>query len=107
MVERNPRSVADLSDGTIVATVEIAAPPERVYRALASDEIVKWWGAEGLYQTTEWTGDVKPGGRWRAAGVGADGKRFAVEGEFLEIDPPHKLVHTWQPDWDPGKPTRV
>jgi uncharacterized protein YndB with AHSA1/START domain len=107
MVERNVRSVADLKEGTIVATVEIEAPPERVYRALASEEIVQWWGAEGLYRTTEWTGDVKPGGRWRSKGVGADGKAFSVGGEYLETDPPHKLVHTWSPDWDPGQPTVV
>jgi|RhiMethySRZTD1v2_1073278.scaffolds.fasta_scaffold26158_2 uncharacterized protein YndB with AHSA1/START domain len=107
MVERNVRSVADLAEGTIVATVEIEAPPERVYRALASEEVVKWWGAEGLYQTTEWTGEVKPGGKWRAAGQGADGKPFSVGGEYLETDPPRKLVYTWSPDWDPGKPTVV
>ena len=49
-------------------------------RALASEEIVHWWGADGVYKTTEWTGDVRPGGRWRASGVEADGKPFAVEG---------------------------
>lgn len=107
MVERKVRSVADLAEGAIVATVEIEAPPERVYRALASEEIVEWWGADGLYHTTEWTGDVKPGGRWRSDGVGADGKPFSVGGEYLETDPPRKLVHTWNPDWDPGQPTVV
>ena len=28
-------------------------------------------------------------------GVGADGTKFRVEGEYLEIDPPRLLVHTW------------
>jgi len=101
------RAVADLGEGTIVATVEIGAPPERVFRALTSNEIVQWWGAEGLYRTTEWTGDVRVGGRFRSAGVGADGKRFAVEGAYLEIDPPRRLVHTWEPDWAPGAVTTV
>jgi uncharacterized protein YndB with AHSA1/START domain len=107
MVESKVRSVADFAEGKIVATVEIEAPPERVFRALASEEIVHWWGADGIYKTTEWTGDVRPGGHWRASGVEADGKRFAVEGEYLETDPPHKLVHTWKPTWDPGSATTV
>ena len=35
MLDTKARSVADLAQGMIVATVEIAVPPERVYRALA------------------------------------------------------------------------
>lgn len=101
------RSIADLADNTILATVDIAAPPERVFRALASREIVNWWGADDLYRTTDWTGDVRVGGRFRSSGVGADGSPFSVAGEYLEIDPPHTLVHTWEPDWDPGSSTRV
>jgi uncharacterized protein YndB with AHSA1/START domain len=105
--ESRARSVADLAQGSILATVEIAAPPERVFRALASKEIVEWWGAEGVYRTTEWEGDVRGGGRWRSTGVGADGKPFSVQGEYVEIDSPRRLTHTWQPDWDPGSTTRV
>jgi len=46
------RSVADVGAGIIIATVDIAAPPDRVFRAVSSREIVDWWGAEGLYRTT-------------------------------------------------------
>jgi uncharacterized protein YndB with AHSA1/START domain len=101
------RSVADVTQGTIIATVDIEASPDRVFRALASSEIVEWWGAPGVYRTTEWTGEVKVGGRWRAVGVEEKGKSFSVEGEFVEVDPPRKLVHTWKPDWDAGKATTV
>ena len=107
MVDRVPRAVADLAQGAIVATVEIEAPVERVYRALTSEEITRWWGAEGMYRTTHWEGDVRPGGRFRAAGVGADGRTFEVTGEYVEAEPPNRLVHTWNPDWNPGKPTLV
>lgn len=105
--EKGARAIADVSEGIILATVEIAATPERVFQALTSKEIVEWWGADGLYRTTDWTGDLRVGGLWRAAGVGADGNPFAVEGKYLEIDPPRKLSHTWQPDWDPGQTTTV
>ncbi len=102
-----PRAVADLAEGLILATVEIAAPAERVFRALASEEIVKWWGSAETYRTTKWTGDLRVGGTWRTEGVGPDGRPFSVGGEFVEIDPPHKLVHTWRADWDGGNVTTV
>jgi uncharacterized protein YndB with AHSA1/START domain/uncharacterized protein YciI len=101
------RAVADTSAGTILATVEIAAPPERVFRALTTDEITKWWGSADSYRTTEYTGDVRPGGRWRSVGVGADGQSFSVEGEFREVDPPHRLVQTWRAAWDGGNETVI
>ncbi|MBV9945854.1 MAG: SRPBCC domain-containing protein [Myxococcales bacterium] len=104
---RAPRAVADVSGGTILASVEIAAAPERVFRALTTDEITRWWGSPDLYRTTEWVGDLRPGGRWKSTGVGADGKPFSVEGEFLEVDPPRKLVQTWRPGWDPGAATKI
>jgi uncharacterized protein YndB with AHSA1/START domain len=93
-MESTARAVADLTEGLILATVEIAAPPERVFRALASKEITEWWVRPGVFDTREWSGDVRVGGRWRATGV-ARGRPYALEGEFLEIDAPHKLVHTW------------
>src|SRR5260370_15145446 len=100
------RAVADLAQGEILATVEIAAPPERVFRALTSKEIVDWWVRPGIFDTREWTGDVRKGGRWRASGV-ARGQPYTLEGEFLEVQPPTKLVHTWQRAGMPGPPTTV
>src|SRR5690348_17277371 len=100
------RAVADLTDGQILASVEIAAPPERVFQALASKEIVDWWVNPGVFDTREWTGDVRKGGRWRASGV-ARGQPYVLEGEFLEVDPPTKLVHTWKRVGAPGAPTIV
>jgi uncharacterized protein YndB with AHSA1/START domain len=98
------RAVADVTAGSILASVEIAASPERVFKAIASDEIAKWWGSPQLYRVTAWVGDVKPGGKFKSTGVGHDGKPFSVEGEFLEVDPPRKLVHTWKPQWQPELP---
>lgn len=106
---KNPaRAVADLAEGTIIATVEIGAPPELVYRALTDpNELVQWWGSEDMYKTTRWTSELRVGGRWRSEGRGADGSEFSVEGEYLELDPPRKIVHTWKPDWDGGNVTTV
>src|ERR1700737_1246587 len=100
------RAVADLGEGSILASVEIAASPERVFQALASKEITAWWVRPGVFDTREWTGDVRVGGRWRTSGIGR-GKPYAIEGEFLEIDPLRKLVHTWHPVGSPEPPSTV
>jgi len=94
------RAVADVAQGMLLATVDIAVPAERVFRAITSEELALWWGSPDLYRVTKWTGDVRVGGAWRSEGADKDGKPFSVQGEFLEVDPPHKLVQTWQYDWD-------
>jgi uncharacterized protein YndB with AHSA1/START domain len=100
--------IADVEHGIILATVEIAATPERVFEALTRDEdVLRWWGAEGSYRTTLWEADVRPGGKWRAGGRSADGRPYAVEGEFTEVDAPRKLVFTWRAGWDAPNETRV
>jgi uncharacterized protein YndB with AHSA1/START domain len=102
------RSIADVTSGTIHAEVEIQASPERVFRAITDGaEITRWWGDPDQYQTTRWVGDLAKGGKWRAEGVGTDGAPFHVEGEYLEVDPPRKVVMTWKPAWDPGPATTV
>jgi uncharacterized protein YndB with AHSA1/START domain len=100
------RAVADLIDGEIVASVEIAAPPARVFEALTSAEIIRWWVNPGVFDTREWSGDVRVGGKWRATGIGR-GRPYALEGEFLEIDAPRRLVHTWHGVGAPGTPSVV
>jgi uncharacterized protein YndB with AHSA1/START domain len=105
-IKTGARAVADIDQGRILASVEIAAPAERVFCALTtSADITAWWGSPEEYRTTGYEADVRPGGRWRADGVGADGSAFFVEGEFREVDPPRKLVQTWKPAWDGGHET--
>jgi uncharacterized protein YndB with AHSA1/START domain len=100
------RAVADLREGFILASVEVAASPERVFRALASNEITQWWVRPGVFDTREWTGDVRAGGRWRASGM-TRGEPYVQEGEFLEVESPRWLVHTWEGAGKPGVPSTV
>jgi len=80
----------------VIAEVFIAAPPARVFQAISDpSQLPRWWGQDGLYHVTKSTMDVRPGGKWRSEGVGADGKTFFVEGEYMEVDPPRLLVRTW------------
>lgn len=94
-MDTTARAVYDLSDGKILAAVELSSPVVTVYNALTSQEVVRWWVNPGVFDTREWNADIRPGGGWRAAGLGM-GQPYTLEGEFLEIDPPRRLVHTWR-----------
>ncbi|HEY8180810.1 MAG TPA: SRPBCC domain-containing protein, partial [Thermoanaerobaculia bacterium] len=100
-------AAASIAKDAIVSSVDLAASPQRVFRALASKEVCDWWVRPGIFDTREWTGDVRPGGRWRATGIGKGGNAYALEGEFLEVDAPRKLVHTWHLVGTPSAPTTV
>ena len=91
------------NEDVIVSEVHIAAPPERVFQALVDPkQVVKWWGGQGAGQSfrcTHFQCDLRPGGKWRSAGIDGHGNPFEVVGEYLEIDPPRLLVHTWTASW--------
>jgi len=101
------RAIADVTEGIVLARVEIFAPPERVFRAITTEELAKWWGSAELYRTTKHTVDLRPGGAYRSDGIGADGSPFHVSGTILEVDPPKRLVQTWGPSWEQGTPSTV
>jgi len=92
--------------GSLVTTVDLPASPERVFHALASEEIAQWWVRPGVFDTREWHGDVRVGGQWRASGVGG-GNPYTLEGEFVEVQAPQKLVHTWHLAGTPAPATTV
>lgn len=84
----------------LVEEIVIKAPPERIFRALTEPrELLAWWGDEAHYRCTSWTLDLRVGGVWRSVGRNAAGKDFVVEGEFLEVAPPHRLAYSWRPSW--------
>jgi uncharacterized protein YndB with AHSA1/START domain len=101
-------ATSKISPDEIVSEIHIAAQPDRVFQALVDpQQIVKWWGQGGVYRCTQFDGDVRTGGRWRCAGVGPDGGRFEVTGEYLEVDPPRILSYTWIASWTGDVKTAV
>ena len=89
----------------IVKEITIRAPAARIFEALSNPEQrVKWWGAEGRFQTTHMESDLRPGGKWMMHGVGMGGKPFRVVGEYRNIERPRLLVFTWLPDWQENAP---
>jgi hypothetical protein len=49
------RALASVDAGVIKAEIEIAASPERVFRALTDPtELAAWWGDSMMYRTYDW-----------------------------------------------------
>ena len=108
IVRKDVQAVADVPNGLVLLTVEIAAAPDRVFKALTdSDDVLRWWSTPGGFRVTEWESETRVGGKWRCAGVGPDGKTRHVHGEYTLVEPPHKLVLSWNPDWDQPYTTQV
>lgn len=91
----NPMNMTD----TIVQEITIKGSAERIFEALTNPgQRVRWWGAEGRFQTTHMESDLRVGGKWMMRGIGI-GKPFTVSGEYRQIERPRLLVFTWLPDW--------
>jgi uncharacterized protein YndB with AHSA1/START domain len=95
----------------IVYEIYIAATPERVFEALVNaDQVPQWWGGQGAgqaYRCTEFTTDLRVGGKWRCVGVDGSGREFNVTGEYLEVNPPNLLVSLWKASWTGEAETTV
>jgi uncharacterized protein YndB with AHSA1/START domain len=70
---------------TVSTEIRIEAPPEAVFPFLTEpDKIVRWKGVDA-------TVEAVPGGSYR---VNVTGRNRAV-GEYVEVDPPRRVVFTW------------
>ena len=90
-----------LTDGeTILARTELPASADRIFRALTTDEVERWWGSADTYRVTDWRADLFVGGKWHLVVRRPDGSAYPASGIFVRIDPPHTLVHTRRYEWD-------
>lgn len=89
-----PRAVADGGGGTIIAVADVDWPPERVFQALTTNEVERWWGHPDYYRWTDWTADLRVCGQWSVVVRFVDGSTNGGSGEFVEIEAPRKLVMT-------------
>ena len=86
------------------------ASPERVFRAWTQPVALREWWCPPGWIAGEIGVDLRVGGSYRIAMTRpAGGAPVAVSGQFLEVDPPERLVYTWC--WDGAftemPPTRV
>ena len=76
------------------------APRELVWKAITQPEhIPNWWGPRDTPMTVE-AMDFRVGGHWRWIARGDDGDA-PFSGEYLEIVPPERIVHTEMFDVEP------
>lgn len=82
------------TDEQILITREFDAPPELVYEAWTTPELVQqWWGdRRGSGMTAEI--DLTVGGSWRYAMEANGGFEVAFHGTYSEIVPNERLVNT-------------
>lgn len=65
-------------------SIEIAAPPDKIYPYLTQPEaVLRWIGDHAVL-------DPRPGGEFTL-----DINGVPVRGSYLEVDPPHRLVISW------------
>ncbi len=89
-----------------VHRVWIRATPEAIWDAITKPE---WTARYGYTNLADY--DLRPGGRYEArategfkAGARAQGREIpdvVVDGEVLEVDPPHRLVTTFRMHMEP------
>lgn len=82
-------------DTFVIVRRRFAASPEQVYRAHTDPELIRRWmlGPDGWAMPVCMT-DPRPGGTIRYEWTQIDGPgAFSLTGEFLELDPPHRIVH--------------
>jgi uncharacterized protein YndB with AHSA1/START domain len=92
-------------EGAIELGFDLPAAPEAVFAAWTQAErIVRWWGADEAHRTTAWSGELRPGGVWRAE---FDGGGASAEGRYPVVEPPARLVLTWNASWAPEEETTL
>lgn len=82
------------SDVEVVVMRQFRAPAALVFEAWTRPEhLRRWFGRDG-WELPVCEIDLRPGGTWRYVHVGPDGMELGLSGEYLEVDPPHRLVST-------------
>lgn len=78
------------------------APRERVFAACVEPEqLAEWWGPAG-FTTSSVDLDARAGGRYRITMQPPDGEAFHLSGGYSEVDPPRRLVYTFE--WEEPDP---
>jgi uncharacterized protein YndB with AHSA1/START domain len=90
-----PGAIVTPDQDTIISEIDIAAPPERVFAAIADAEVVR---RRAPYLDV-FEMDLRVGGTWQLEMRPPKPHRgvsiIRHYGEILEIDPPRLLVYTW------------
>lgn len=97
------RCVTGETDGlNLHLEVVLHAPRERVFSACVEPEqFAEWWGPTG-FTAPSVDLDVRDEGRYRITMQPPDGEAFHLSGVYSEVDPPRRLVYTFE--WEEPDP---
>lgn len=91
----NERTTAYTDGQELVLERIFDAPRDLVWKVMNDPErVTRWWGPRG-YTTTVVEMDVRPGGRWRWINHTTGGEDAPFKGEYLEVQPPERIVRTF------------
>ncbi|MPZ82956.1 MAG: metalloregulator ArsR/SmtB family transcription factor [Actinophytocola sp.] len=93
-----PMTTTETATTVQVHCVYIKATPQAIWDAITKPEWTQRYGYGGRSAY-----DLRQGGEFKALASeemkAMGGPELMVEGEVVEVDPPHKLVQTWRPTW--------
>lgn len=73
---------------------EVDVPPELVWKAWTTPDLLKQWFAPKPFETPHCEIDLRPGGKFRTVMRSPEGDEFDGTGCFLEVVPNERLVWT-------------
>jgi uncharacterized protein YndB with AHSA1/START domain len=82
------------ADDQILISREFDAPRHLLYRAWTTPELVKRWWSGRRGEMTSCEMDLRVGGAWRYVMIAQGGYEVAFHGEYLELVPDERIVHT-------------
>ena len=95
MGQATPTIETDSGTQSVRITRRFAATPERVFDAWIRPEALKQWFGPGDVTTPTAETDPRPGGRYVLEMHGPTGGVYRIEGEYLTVERPERLVFTW------------
>jgi uncharacterized protein YndB with AHSA1/START domain len=98
----NALTVTRTSDTSVELSRTFDFPRRLIFEAISKPEhITRWWGRrQDAFTTCDM--DFRPGGKWRFVTRDADGAEWAFRGEYREIEPPERVVQTFEFEGAPG-----
>jgi uncharacterized protein YndB with AHSA1/START domain len=93
-----------ISDREVRLVHTFRAPAARIFAAYTDPkQVPQWWGyPKGSLSVASM--DVRVGGSYRFLQKWPDGRTMASIGSYLEVEPPTRLVYTFQIEGQPGTP---
>lgn len=90
-----PALVSPKGEDPVIVEGVFEATPERVFAAWTDADALQAWFGRSV-RPDNVISDPRIGGEWRVEFTATDGRRNALFGEYLEVDPGRRLVFSWQ-----------